>query len=60
MPEGLPFELFNTVLKKKAISKLINEAYRRVGLKAAVVFADQLMYTGYRYATRAGRFVLCG
>ncbi|MBO0613159.1 DNA-directed RNA polymerase subunit beta' [Thiothrix fructosivorans] len=54
MPEGLPFELFNTVLKKKAISKLINEAYRRVGLKAAVVFADQLMYTGYRYATRAG------
>ncbi len=54
MPEGLPFELFNTVLKKKAISKLINEAYRRVGLKASVVFADQLMYTGYRYATRAG------
>ncbi|MGB5598432.1 DNA-directed RNA polymerase subunit beta' [Thiothrix litoralis] len=54
MPEGLPFELFNTVLKKKAISKLINESYRRVGLKAAVVFADQLMYTGYRYATRAG------
>ena len=38
----------------KAISKLINEAYRRVGLKAAVIFADQLMYTGYRYATRAG------
>jgi DNA-directed RNA polymerase subunit beta' len=54
LPDGLPFELFNTVLKKKAISKLINEAYRRVGLKAAVVFADQLMYTGYRYATRAG------
>ncbi len=54
MPEGLPFELFNIVLKKKAISKLINEAYRRVGLKASVVFADQLMYTGYRYATRAG------
>ncbi|MFN3786011.1 MAG: DNA-directed RNA polymerase subunit beta', partial [Thiothrix sp.] len=54
MPDGLPFELFNTVLKKKAISKLLNEAYRRVGLKAAVIFADQLMYTGYRYATRAG------
>ncbi|MGL4185671.1 MAG: DNA-directed RNA polymerase subunit beta', partial [Thiotrichaceae bacterium] len=54
MPEGLPFENFNVVLKKKAISKLINEAYRRVGLKAAVIFADQLMYTGYRYATRAG------
>ncbi|WP_020561271.1 DNA-directed RNA polymerase subunit beta' [Thiofilum flexile] len=54
MPEGLPFELFNTTLKKKAISKLINESYRRVGMKEAVVFADQLMYTGYRYATRSG------
>jgi DNA-directed RNA polymerase subunit beta' len=54
MPDGLPFELFNTTLKKKAISKLINESYRRVGMKEAVVFADQLMYTGYRYATRSG------
>ena len=28
--------------------------YRTVGLKETVVFADQLMYTGFHYATRAG------
>ena len=54
LPEGLPFKLINTELKKKAISGLINECYRQLGLKETVVFADQLMYTGFRYATRAG------
>jgi len=54
LPEGLPFELINTELKKKAISGLINACYRQLGLKETVVFADQLMYTGFRYATRAG------
>lgn len=54
LPKGLPFEILNTILKKKAIGNLINEAYRQVGLKATVIFADQLMYTGYKYATRAG------
>ncbi len=54
LPEGLPFDLVNTELKKKAISGLINECYRRLGLKETVVFADKLMYTGFRYATRAG------
>jgi DNA-directed RNA polymerase subunit beta' len=53
LPEGMPFELVNRVLKKKAISELINTCYRRVGLKATVIFADQLMYTGFAYATRA-------
>jgi DNA-directed RNA polymerase subunit beta' len=33
---------------------LINASYRGLGLKETVVFADQLMYTGFRYATRAG------
>ena len=41
-------------MNKKAISSLINACYRRVGLKETVVFADQLMYTGFNYATRAG------
>ncbi len=54
LPEGLPFELANTELSKKAISRLINACYRRLGLKETVVFADQLMYIGYRFATRAG------
>ena len=54
LPKGLSFDIMNTILKKKAISNLINHAYRYVGLKSTVVFADQLMYTGYKYATRAG------
>ncbi|MBN8728849.1 MAG: DNA-directed RNA polymerase subunit beta' [Xanthomonadales bacterium] len=54
LPEGLPFALVNTELNKKAISRLINQCYRRLGLKDTVVFADKLMYTGFGYATRAG------
>ena len=53
LPEGMPFELINKAMKKKAISQLINECYRKVGLKASVIFADQLMYTGFAYATRS-------
>ena len=54
MPPGLSFDLVNRVMNKKAISSLINACYRRVGLKETVVFADQLMYTGFSYATRSG------
>ena len=54
MPEGLPFELVNRVINKRSLSALINACYRQVGLKETVVFADQLMYTGFSYATRAG------
>jgi len=54
LPPGLPFELVNKVLDKRSISKLFDACYRSVGLKDTVVFADRLMYTGFRHATRAG------
>ncbi|MDO6460062.1 DNA-directed RNA polymerase subunit beta' [Granulosicoccaceae sp. 1_MG-2023] len=54
LPEGLPFSLVDCDLTKKNISRLINGTYREVGLKEAVVFADQLMYMGFRYSTLAG------
>ena len=54
MPKGLPFSLVNMTMNKKGISGLINACYRQVGLKETVVFADQLMYTGFHYATIAG------
>jgi len=54
LPAGLPFELVNKPLKKKEISRLINAAFRRCGLRETVIFADQLMYTGFSMATRAG------
>jgi DNA-directed RNA polymerase subunit beta' len=54
LPKGLSFDLVNRDMTKKAISNVINVCYRTVGLKETVVFADQLMYTGFHYATRAG------
>ena len=54
LPKGMPFELDDQPMKKKAISGLINAVYRRSGLKDTVIFADQLMYTGFRLATWSG------
>lgn len=54
LPKGLTFDLVNRTMKKKAISNMINTCYREVGLKATVIFADQLMYTGFYYATKSG------
>ncbi|MBE30984.1 MAG: DNA-directed RNA polymerase subunit beta', partial [Acidiferrobacteraceae bacterium] len=54
LPDGLPFELVNQTMKKRAISSVIDEAYRRVGLKDTVIFCDKLMYTGFSMAARAG------
>jgi DNA-directed RNA polymerase subunit beta' len=54
LPDGLDFELVNRAMSKKAISNTINACYRNLGLKKTVVFADRLMYTGFRFATMAG------
>lgn len=54
IPEGLSFDLINQALTKKVVSKLLNTCYRNLGLKYAVIFADQLMYIGFRYATTSG------
>ena len=54
VPEGIPYAMVNKPMVKRAISQIINQCYRVVGLKATVVFADQLMYTGYEYSTRSG------
>jgi DNA-directed RNA polymerase subunit beta' len=53
-PTGLPYDLIDQPLGKKPISKLINHAYRNLGLKETVMFADQIMYTGFHYAMVAG------
>ncbi len=54
LPEELAFELVDRVLDKRRILELIDVSYREAGLKATAVFADQLMYTGFYYATKAG------
>ncbi|MDY6841499.1 MAG: DNA-directed RNA polymerase subunit beta', partial [Pseudomonadota bacterium] len=54
VPDGLSYDLVNKPMIKKAISNLINTCYRDAGLKDTVIFADQLMYMGYHYATVSG------
>ncbi|NVJ57161.1 MAG: DNA-directed RNA polymerase subunit beta', partial [Vibrionaceae bacterium] len=54
VPAGLPFSIVNQKLGKKQISNLLNEAYRKLGLKDTVIFADQIMYTGFAYAALSG------
>ena len=60
MPKGLPFALLNRALKKKEISRLINQSFRRCGLRATVIFADKLMQSGFRLATRGGISIAMG
>ncbi|GAA5648486.1 MULTISPECIES: DNA-directed RNA polymerase subunit beta' [Vibrio] len=54
VPKGLPYSIVNQKLGKKQISNLLNEAYRKLGLKDTVIFADQIMYTGFAYAALSG------
>ncbi|MBJ7275187.1 DNA-directed RNA polymerase subunit beta' [Marinobacter salarius] len=54
VPDGLSYDLVNKPMVKKSISNLINTCYRDAGLKDTVIFADQLMYMGYHYATVSG------
>lgn len=54
LPNALPFSCINKTLTKKEVSALINMCYHKAGLKDTVIFADQLMYTGFAYATRSG------
>jgi DNA-directed RNA polymerase subunit beta' len=60
LPKGLPFKVIDKPLKKKEISKLIDESFRRCGLKDTVIFADQLMQSGFRLATRGGISIAVG
>ncbi|KKC98333.1 MULTISPECIES: DNA-directed RNA polymerase subunit beta' [Photobacterium] len=55
VPKGLPYSLVNTeALGKKQISNLLNTCYRELGMKQTVIFADQIMYTGFAYAALSG------
>ena len=54
LPARLDFSLIDRPMKKKAISDLINVSYRQAGLKDTVIFADQLMYTGFNMAALSG------
>jgi len=60
LPGGLSFDLVNREMDKKAISNLINTCYRELNVKDTVIFADQLMYKGFKMATRSGVSICVG
>ena len=37
LPEGLSFDLLNKTLNKKEISRLINEGFRKIGIRDTVI-----------------------
>jgi DNA-directed RNA polymerase subunit beta' len=54
LPEKLPYPLLNKVMTKKVLRVLINESYRRKGIKTTVILSDRLKDIGYKYATLSG------
>jgi len=54
LPKGMSFESINKPLKKKEISRLINMSFRKCGLRETVIFADRLLQSGFKLATKAG------
>ncbi len=54
LPESLPFVLLNKAMSKKELRVLIDESYRRAGIKSTVILADRLKDIGYKYATLSG------
>jgi DNA-directed RNA polymerase subunit beta' len=54
LPGNLPFALINKPMTKKELRNLVNESYRREGIKATVILSDRLKDIGYKYATLSG------
>ncbi|NOX32824.1 MAG: DNA-directed RNA polymerase subunit beta' [Deltaproteobacteria bacterium] len=50
----LPFKLVNKLMDKSSIVKLIDYAYRNIGLKETVILSDRLKDIGYKYSTLGG------
>jgi DNA-directed RNA polymerase subunit beta' len=54
LPEEIPFEMVNKVMKKNELANLIDYCYRYGGDKKTVILCDRIKDLGYRYATQAG------
>ena len=50
----MPFSSVNRDMNKKELAKLIDECFRKLGLRRTVVLIDDLKEIGFKYATRAG------
>ncbi|MDA3791684.1 MAG: DNA-directed RNA polymerase subunit beta', partial [Desulfobacula sp.] len=56
----LPFDLVNKLMDKSSIVKLIDYAYRNIGLKETVILSDRLKDIGYKYSTLGGLSICVG
>ncbi len=56
LPEtpDIPFDSINKPLTKRELTAVFDDVYRHCGQKETVIFADQVMNLGFRYATLAG------
>lgn len=54
LPDVVPIDLWNKVLKKKDIGALVDYVYKETGIGATAAFLDDLKNLGFTYATKAG------
>jgi DNA-directed RNA polymerase subunit beta' len=54
MPDYVPENLWNRVLKKKDIANLVDYIYKHSGIQLTAEFLDNLKDMGFKYATHAG------
>ncbi|MEA3497468.1 MAG: DNA-directed RNA polymerase subunit beta', partial [Campylobacterota bacterium] len=54
LPDFVPLELWNIILKKKSIGNLVDYIYKHGGYEVTPKFLDNLKNLGFKYATTAG------
>ncbi|QCD53093.1 DNA-directed RNA polymerase subunit beta' [Campylobacter sp. RM16192] len=54
LPDFVPENMWNRVMKKKDIANLVDYVYKTGGLEVTAGFLDRLKNLGFRYATKAG------
>ena len=54
LPDFVPLELWNIILKKKNIGTLVDFIYKHGGYEVTPKFLDNLKNLGFKYATSAG------
>ena len=54
IPSGIEFSMINKVMKSSDVSNLIHACVHQLGSKQTVIFADQFMYLGFKFAAKSG------
>ncbi len=54
LPDFVPVNLWNTVMKKKAINALVDYVNKHGGIAVTASFLDRLKDLGFKYATESG------